>query len=85
MANEDYQPGDKVKVLSGAHQVPDADGTPTGLDATIVRAMTDADDYEVEYDEEQPGVSPIVHPDRLRLVSRGAADKAKASSKTQDA
>ena len=47
MANEEYQDGDKVLVLSGAHQMPDADGNPTGLGATIVRRMTDADDYEV--------------------------------------
>ena len=80
MANADYQPGDKVRVLSGAVIALEA-----GLGATIVRRMTDADDYEVAYDVDQPGVSPIVHPDRLRLVSRGAAEKSKAPAQTQDA
>ncbi len=80
----EYQSGDKVKVLSGAHMAEDS-----GLDATIVRRMVDADDYEVVYDVDQPGTSPIVHPDRLRLVSpKASADaspqRGKASSKTAD-
>ncbi len=67
--SHDYQPGDHVTVLSGAQQV-----AGSGLGATIVRKMLDADDYEVEYDEEQPGVSPFVHPDRLLLVAAAPAE-----------
>jgi hypothetical protein len=78
MANAEYQAGDKVRVLSGAVMVQEA-----GLSATIVRKMTDADDYEVEYDQEQLGVSPIVHPDRLLLVSRAEqAETAPAAVET---
>lgn len=81
MANEVYQAGDKVKVLTGAHQVPDTDGNPTGLDAVVVRRMTDADDYEVAYTVEQPGVSPIVHPDRMVLAHpRTDAEKAQIAA-----
>ena len=69
----EYQSGDTVKVYATPWNAAADAG---GLDATIVRQMPDAEDFEVAYTEEPPeGAAYIVTVDLLRAQPRAKRSK----------